>query len=46
MKDKLVVYGLIAKLLIMALWHNPDLLYYALPRYWRGGYKSPWNNRD
>lgn len=24
---------------------NLDLLYWALPRAWRGGYRSPWETR-
>lgn len=27
------------------VWQCPEILYYMLPRSWRGGYRSPWAQR-
>ncbi|MGI5845454.1 MAG: hypothetical protein ACOX9B_14950 [Candidatus Xenobium sp.] len=27
---------------VRLVWHWPGLLWYLLPRRWRGGWKSPW----
>jgi hypothetical protein len=35
----------IAMALVRLLAGNLDLVYWALPRRWRGGYRSPWAAR-
>ncbi len=38
MRDRLVLLQVAVRL----LWRWPGLLWYVLPRRWRGGWRNPW----
>ncbi|HXE72549.1 MAG TPA: hypothetical protein VNO81_07800 [Candidatus Nitrosotenuis sp.] len=38
LRERWTVLGVVLRVLIRC----PELLYYLLPRGWRGGYRSPW----